>query len=190
MLDSVQYSESQASGLSSQDQVKLKHLEQLNGLVAMVSTSCAGQLKFKSQWSDFSDLKLGVLKATPYNIWCDIVSAGTVWPGFSILRLGEIGRSIYNLAMLGGQTNSKIIKDQPHVCSRQIKFMSLLCSEDLREHLKGISKQLMQQKQQQEQKVASSSSDSSDSDSSDSDSSDSSDSGSSDSSDSGKIFHC
>ncbi|XP_076449470.1 uncharacterized protein LOC143285903 [Babylonia areolata] len=59
-------------------------------------------------------------------------------------------------------------------------------TEDLREHLKGISKQLMQHKQQQEQqqKPPTSSSDSSDSDSSDSDSSDSSDSGSSDSSDS------
>lgn len=67
--------------------------------------------------------------------------------------------------------------------------------EDLREHLKGISKQLMQQKQQQEQQehqqqqqqkpASSSSSDSSESDSSDSDSSDSSDSSSSESSDSG-----
>ncbi|KAK7111884.1 pre-mRNA-splicing factor CWC22 homolog [Littorina saxatilis] len=67
-------------------------------------------------------------------------------------------------------------------------------TEDLREHLKGISKQLMQQKQQQEQQehqqqqqqkpASSSSSDSSESDSSDSDSSDSSDSSSSESSDS------
>ncbi|KAL8567659.1 hypothetical protein ACOMHN_054471 [Nucella lapillus] len=59
-------------------------------------------------------------------------------------------------------------------------------TEDLREHLKGISKQLMQHKQQQEQqlKAPTSSSDSSDSNSSESDSSDSSGSGSSDSSDS------
>nr|KAG5713469.1 hypothetical protein BaRGS_025017 [Batillaria attramentaria] len=60
--------------------------------------------------------------------------------------------------------------------------------EDLREHLKGLSKQLMQQKQQQQQEPAqedaSSSSDSSDSDSSDSESSDSSESDS-DSSSSG-----
>ena len=55
--------------------------------------------------------------------------------------------------------------------------MSVYTREDLREHLKGISKQMIQQRQKQEElnrENSSSSSNSSDSDSSDSDSSSSS----------------
>ena len=75
----------------------------LGGLVVKASSSGAEDLEFKSRlrWdlsgsSHTCDLKIGTPVATLPNAWQYKVSAGTGWPGVSILWLGVVESLICN----------------------------------------------------------------------------------------------
>ena len=81
--------------------IKLVHLllptDCLIGLVAKASASRVEDLGFNSHlWWDFlgsshtSDLEIGTPVVTLSGAWRSRVSAGTGWPGVSILCLGEM----------------------------------------------------------------------------------------------------
>ena len=74
-------------------------------LVVKVSVSKAAEPGFESRLrrgdfsksSQISDLRIGTPVATLPGAWCHRVSAGTGWPGVSILGLGEITSLIGSL---------------------------------------------------------------------------------------------
>ena len=75
----------------------------LVGVVVRVSTSRVEDPEFESRLrqdisglSPTSDLKIGTPVATLPGAWCYRVSAGTDWPGVSILWLGEMESWICN----------------------------------------------------------------------------------------------
>ena len=77
----------------------------LVGLVVKVSASRAEDPRFESRLHrDFlgpytSDFKIGTPVATLPGAWCWRVSAGTSWPGVSILWLGEMESLVCNFCL-------------------------------------------------------------------------------------------
>ena len=81
-----------------------------------LNPACAGIF---SGSSHTSDLKIGIPVATLPGAWRYRVSAGTGWPGVSILRLGEVERLICNFYL--SMAARKIVFTDP-----SLRYTSLL----------------------------------------------------------------
>ena len=102
----------------------------LAGLVVKASASREEDPVFESRlWWDFSglshtsDLKIGTSVAALPGTWCYRVSAGTVWPGVSILWLREVESLIcsFNLSMETRKLSEQIRRWDTLVCWWNIK---------------------------------------------------------------------
>ena len=81
-------------------------LDHLTGLVVKASASRSEDPGFESRlhwdfyWSSHtSDFKVGTPVATQLGAWHDRVSAGTGWPGVSVLWLGKMESLICNVCL-------------------------------------------------------------------------------------------